>query len=81
MNRKEIIETLVSKYGTMNALRYYLKEARSSISNIKVGIADNNFPLATKDVEKLNDCLANIETMLGEERVKNELTHKDLQTK
>lgn len=51
------------------------------MSNIKVGIADNNFPLATKDVEKLNDCLANIETMLGEERVKNELTHKDLQTK
>lgn len=73
MNQNEIVKTLVVKYGALDAGRHYLREARRSMSAIKVGLAENNPMLMAKDIELLATHLDALSFMFGDKETKEQL--------
>lgn len=77
MNRKEIVSTLISKFGSLDTVRYYVKEMHNGITSMKLGIAENNFALASKEIELLSENLSYLEYALGMDITKQSLLHSD----
>lgn len=66
MNKNEIIKTLVTKYGVVETLRFYLRGVHDSASAMKVGVADNNPLLAVKNLESLIEGLQYMEIIISD---------------
>lgn len=81
MNRKEEVTTLVTKYGTIETSRYYIRGVRAALSNIRNGIETNNFALAAKDVGLLHENLACLEQIFGDEESLKQIKHLDEKSK
>ena len=62
--RKEIMATLVSKFGGVEVDRFYLNDALSDLQSMEVGIAENNPMLAAKHCESIKESLSNLRTLL-----------------
>lgn len=75
MNQEEIIKTLISKYGAIDVLRFYTKELHSSLTSMKVGIADNNQMLAVKDLEHALNSLSYLERIISNNEYKPSVKH------
>lgn len=64
ISTREIIATLVSKYGGIETLNYYLANALSDIQSMEVGVGDNNPMLAVKSLESARENLNKIKLMV-----------------
>lgn len=64
MNKNEIIKTLISKYGVIETLRFYLRGVHESATSIKIGMAENNQMLAAKNLELMLDNLQYVEMII-----------------
>lgn len=75
MNKDEEVKTLLIKYGAIALSRNYIRGIRSALTNIKNGIATDNFALASRDVGLLEDQLAHLELIFGSEEGRKQLQH------
>ena len=64
INRKEVLKTLVRKFGGVETALYFLNDALSDLQTMEVGVADNNPLLATKSLESLKENLTNLKNLL-----------------
>lgn len=64
ISRNDILKTLVTKYGGVETVRYFLADAVSDLKSMGVGMAENNPMLAAKHYEALHEALYNIQMLL-----------------
>lgn len=81
MERDDVLKTLISKYGTIEVSRNYIRGIRSALSNIRNGIETNNFALAAKDVGLLEDNLKKLENLYNIKEAREQIIHLDNQKK
>lgn len=79
ISTQEIIATLVSKYGGIETLNYYLYNALSDLQSMEVGVGENNPMLAIKSLESVRDNLTKIKIMVDHKEYRGgiEKTIKD----
>lgn len=70
ISRQEVLKTLVSKFGGMEVVRYFLTDALSDLQTMEVGLADNNPLQAARCCESLKENLTNIRTLLEKKEYK-----------
>lgn len=64
ITRKEILDTLVSKFGAVETARYFLSDAISDLQTMEVGLAENNPLKAAEVCGSLRESLSNLRTLL-----------------
>lgn len=64
ISRNDILQTLATKYGGVETVRYFLSDAISDLNSMGVGMAENNPMLAAKYYESLHESLRNIQMLL-----------------
>lgn len=64
ISRKEIIKTLVTKFGGIETARYYLNDALSDLQTMEIGAAENNPLLTARTLESLKESLSNLKVLL-----------------
>lgn len=64
ISRNDILRTLVTKYGGVETIRYFLADAISDLNSMGIGMAENNPMLASKHYESLYEALKNIQMLL-----------------
>ena len=70
ISRKEILDTLVTKFGGVETARYFLNDALSDLQSMEVGAAENNQMLMAKCIESLKESLTNLRTLLEHKEYK-----------
>ena len=70
ITRNEILATLVSKFGGVETLRYYLNDALSDLQSMEIGIAENNQMLAAKHCESLKENLSMMRSLVEKKEYK-----------
>lgn len=64
ISRKEVLATLVNKFGGVETVRYYLNDAISDLQSMEVGAGENNPMQMARNLESLKENLTNIRTLL-----------------
>lgn len=70
ISRKEILETLVRKFGAVETARYFLTDALSDLQTMEVGLAENNPLMAAKTCQSLSESLTNLRALLEHKEYK-----------
>lgn len=70
INRKNILSTLVNKFGGVETAKYFLADALSDLQSMEVGAAENNAMLAAKHMESLRQNLTNLNLLLNTKEYK-----------
>ena len=70
ISRQEVLKTLVSKFGGVEVVRYFLTDALSDLQTMEVGLADNNPLQAARCCESLKESLSNIRALLEKKEYK-----------
>lgn len=73
ISRKEVLSTLVAKYGAVETARYYLNDAISDLQAMEVGVGDNNPLQAVKSCESLKENLTYLRTLFEKKENKPSL--------
>lgn len=64
ISRKEMLATLVRKFGGVETARYFLNDAIDDLRRMETGIGENNPMLTAKCFESLRTSLNNIQVLL-----------------
>lgn len=64
ISRQETLNALVTKFGAVETIRYFLNDALSDLQTMEVGLADNNPLMAAGVCGSLHESLSNIRTLL-----------------
>ena len=78
ISRKEVLKTLVGKFGGVETALYFLNDALSDLQTMEVGAAENNPLLATKSLESLKENLTNLKNLLDNKDYKGSV-EKEIQ--
>lgn len=70
ITQKEILSTLVMKFGGVETARYFLSNALSDLQTMEVGVGENNQMLASKSLESLRDNLTSLRELLEHKEYK-----------
>lgn len=66
INRKNILQSVVSRFGAVSAARYYVSDALSDLQVMELGAADNNPLKLAECVGSLRESLENLRALLDD---------------
>lgn len=66
INRKNILRSVVSRFGAVNAARYYVSDALSDLQVMELGAADNNPLKLAECIGSLRESLENLRVLLDD---------------
>lgn len=73
ISRKEVLDTLVRKFGGVETARYFLNDALSDLQSMEVGAGENNQMLVAKNLESLKESLTNLRVLLEKKEYKSSI--------
>ena len=73
ISRKEILDTLVAKFGAVEVVRYFLTDALSDLQSMGVGIAEGNTAAAASYYGSIEESLKNIRALIEKKENKGSI--------